>query len=376
MNSSNNKKKIEELLNSAIAEGIFPGASYTVWRGKHAERGSVGRRTYCPESPKMKMDDVFDLASVSKVVSTTTLMMQAVHQGKISLDQRVCEVVTGFEENGKGEITFRNLMVHNSGLIAFRPFQQSCQNANQVLSKIVQEKLIYPTGSKMVYSDLNMILVAKSLELIFGKSLSELFRERVAQPLGLKKTGYFDAKGSTTLTPLTHEDCVPTERIEDWRIKLRQDRLGIHGSALRYGPMPDYIQGEVHDPAATAMEGVAGHAGLFSTVADLEKFMRAFSSKESKLVPFEVMKSWTHKQSDLSSRALGWDTKSPSGSSAGSKFGPVSFGHTGYTGTSIWRDPESDLNAILLTNRVHPTSQNTKIIGFRAIFHDLVASVV
>lgn len=375
MNSADRKLKIEELLNSAIAEGVFPGASFAVWKGKESIRGAVGRRTYCPDCPAVKTDDVFDLASVSKVVSTTTLMMQTVDEGKISLDQRVCELIPGFEEFEKGEITFRNLMVHNSGLIAFRPFHQTCRNAEQVIEKIKLEKLTYVTGSKMIYSDLNMILVARALEVVHRKSLSELFRDRIAKPLGLKRSGYFDSKGSTSPSTLTYEDCVPTERIEDWRIKIRQERLGIHGAAWRYGPMPDYIQGEVHDPAATAMEGVAGHAGLFSTVIDLERFMRAFVSEESRLVSHEMMNVWTRRQSDLSTRGLGWDTKSPTGSSAGTRFGSLSFGHTGYTGTSIWRDPENDLNAILLSNRVHPSSQNTKIIAFRPKFHDLIASL-
>lgn len=369
-------EQVKALLRSAIDEGVFPGATFAVWRGRESIRGAVGRRTYCPDSPAMKLEDVFDLASVSKVVSTTTLMMQAVAENKLELDQKVSDLLPGFEVFEKGQITLRNLMVHDSGLVAFRPFHLTCNTPGQVLEKILQEKLTYPTGSKMVYSDLNMILVARTLEIVYGKPLSILFRDRISKPLRLKRSGYFDLQGSTTVNPVTFEDCVPTESIEDWRIKMRQTRLGIHGSVWRYGPMPDYIQGEVHDPTATAMEGVAGHAGLFSTVVELMTFMRDLTSAGSKVAPPAIVKEWTRKQSTLSTRAIGWDTKSPTGSSAGSKFGPLSFGHTGYTGTSIWHDPEAGLTAILLANRVHPSSKNTKIIQFRPKFHDLVANLL
>ena len=136
--------------------------------------------------------------------------------------------------------------------------------------------------------------------------------------------------------------------------------------------MPDYIQGEVHDPTATAMGGVAGHAGLFSTVEDLTTFMRDFMSQSPKCITAEVRNQFIRRQSTESTRALGWDTKSEKGSSAGDYFGPLSFGHTGYTGTSVWCDPTTGLTAILLTNRVHPSSDNTKIIQFRPRFHNLV----
>ena len=186
------------------------------------------------------------------------------------------------------------------------------------------------------------------------------------------QTGYFRGEGQSFIQPVLRGECAPTEEIEPWRQELRIKRIGKAEAARLFGDDPFAVQGEVHDPTATVLDGVAGHAGLFSTVGDLSLFLTAFMSGHHSLVKSDVFQLFTTRQSAMSTRALGWDTKSPEGSSAGTTFGSKSFGHTGYTGTSIWCDPEGKKFSVLLTNRVYPSSENTKILAFRAKFNELL----
>jgi CubicO group peptidase (beta-lactamase class C family) len=238
------------------------------------------------------------------------------------------------------------------------------------MSAIYNEELTYETGSQTVYSDLSMILVAEAIERITNQSLDDFVKERIFQPLGMVRTGFFRQAESNFVGKALRSECGPTETIEPWRRQLRLERYGPEGSANLFGKNPRYIQGEVHDPTATVLDGVAGHAGLFSTIQDLTRFLTHYMNRESSIVQPEVWDLFTKQQNPKSTRGLGWDTKSPEGSSAGTKFGPNSYGHTGYTGTSIWVDPDARLFAILLTNRVHPTSENAKLLAFRPKFHD------
>jgi CubicO group peptidase (beta-lactamase class C family) len=291
--------------------------------------------------------------------------MLQVQDGKLDLDQRVVEILPDFGEKGKESITVRNLLVHDSGLIAFRPYHRTLTQPEEVVKAVYAEGLQYATGTKSVYSDLNMIAMARILEVLSGKPLDQFLRERVFGPLALTDTIY-----NPHQRPDLVARCAPTETVEPWRRNLRKLRGTFLGAAYSQGNQDGhYIQAEVHDPTATVLGGAAGHAGLFSTVGDLCRFMTALT--KGVLVKPEIVETFTKRQSELSSRALGWDTKSEK-SSAGTLFGPRSFGHTGYTGTSVWYDPDRDLFAILLTNRVHPTSENTKIIAFRPKFHDAV----
>ena len=362
--------KLQQLLNSAIVDGAFPGAAYYLRNNGREERGFVGRQTYCPDSKPIDEHTIWDLASVSKVVSTTTLTMLAVQDGKLDLDWKVANLIPEFGVEEKQEITFRNLMVHNSGLIAFRAYYKTCLTRQEVLAQIYQEKLTYPTGSKTVYSDLSMILMDEALSRINEKPIHQQFASKIAEPLHLNQIGYFNLGEPTMLSTTDRKDCAPTERTEEWRKTMRRLRHGDIGSIRFYGNDPEYIQAEVHDPTATAMGGVAGHAGLFSTLDNLVQFVEAFSSESPTLIDREVRNQFTRRQSESSTRGLGWDTKSATGSSAGTKLGPKSYGHTGYTGTSVWIDPNSMNFAILLTNRVHPTSENSKLNSIRPLFHN------
>lgn len=362
--------KLQRLLEDAILDGAFPGAAYYVRKNGVEETGFVGRHTYCPDSLPVDATTVWDLASLSKVVSTTTLVMLAVQRGKLDLDWPVSKVIPEFCLEDKGSITIRNLMVHNSGLIAFRPYYRTCSTRAEVLASIYAEKLIYPTGSKMVYSDLSMILVDEILTRINGLSLDQQFLEEIAKPLSLLKIGYFDLGKSTSAEEMSRDHCAPTERTEPWRRTMRRLRHGDLESVRLYGHDPDYIQGEVHDPTATAMGGVAGHAGLFSDLSCLLKFCENLCASSPKIISHDVRDMFVVKQSEQSSRALGWDTKSPTGSSAGNFMGPRSYGHTGFTGTSIWLDPDTANFGVLLTNRVHPSSDNPRLLSFRVQFYD------
>ncbi len=362
--------KLQQLLSEAITDGTFPGAAYYVRKNGVIEKGYVGQQTYCPDSKTIDEHTLWDLASVSKVVSTTTLTMLAIQGGKLELDWPVAKVIPEFGVHDKQEITFRNLMVHNSGLAAFRAYYKTCRTREEVLRQIYDEKLAYPTGSKTVYSDLSMILMDEALSRVLGSSLDELFRTRIAEPLGLHQMGYFKMGVPTMIGRAERQACAPTERTEDWRRTMRRLRHGDIGSVKLYGNDPEFIQAEVHDPTATAMGGVAGHAGLFATLTDLVKFTENYCTAKPLVIDPTLRNEFTHRQSNSSTRGLGWDTKSETGSSAGTKLGPRSYGHTGYTGTSVWIDPDTNNFGILLTNRVHPTADNVKLQGFRSRYYD------
>jgi CubicO group peptidase (beta-lactamase class C family) len=368
--------RLRQIVENAIREGVFPGAAFATYFGGKLTTEYVGNHTYCPESPAVDATTVWDLASVSKVISTTTCFAKCFEDGLIDLDQAVVSVIPEFSSPEKDQITFRSLLVHDSGLIAFRPYHRTHTLASTVMDAVYREGMSYPTGSKMVYSDLNMILVAEALRRVTGETLDELSRRLIYETLGMHQTGYFSNGASSMRSEANYKQCAPTERIESWRVKLRRLRHGDLMSQRLYGFEPEYTQGEVHDPTATVLGGVAGHAGLFSTLDDLVRFALDFGSHRPKLLKAATRDLFTRKQGDLSTRAIGWDTKSPTGSSAGTKFGPRSFGHTGYTGTSIWFDPDAGGFAILLANRVHPTSENTKILTFRPEFHDAVRNTV
>ena len=367
---------LQKLVEDAIVDGAFPGAVFGIRFGDQVAVSAHGRYTYCPESPLIRPDTIWDLASVSKVVGTTTAAMILFEEGKLDLDAPVASVLPTFAQSGKGAITFRNLLVHDSGLIAFRPYHRSCTTPEEVHAKVDEEGLTYPTGTKMVYSDLNMIALSRSIERLSGKSLDLFLHDRVFRPLGMRDTGYFrSVRPAVDPNPLDPSRCAPTETAEPWRLELRRLRPDYRPKVTgeRFPEQEVYIQGEVHDPTAMTLGGVAGHAGLFSTAPDLLTFIPALL--EGKIVRRETVDRFTRKQGALSSRALGWDTPSQ-GSSSGRHFGPRSFGHTGYTGTSTWVDPERNLAVVLLTNRVHPTSENTKLIRFRPIFHNAVIEAI
>jgi len=360
-----NLDPLESLIREAIADGVFPGACFAIGEGYDFECRAVGAATYCPESRPATFDTIWDLASVSKVMGTTTLAMREYEAGRLDLDRPVSHYLPEF---GKPNVAVANLLRHDSGLIAFRPYHRTLTEPSQVKDAVLAEGFTYETGTKTVYSDLNMIAMQMILERVSGEPFAPTVR-RALQRLGCDEAFYIDRtlEGGD---PGDVSRFAPTERVEDWRKALRDRRGTFRDTEFGAGnEAGEFIQGEVHDPTATVLGGVAGHAGLFATIGDVARFAAAMLDFQP--AAREVIERFTRRQEEKSSRGLGWDTKSPTGSSAGTKFGPRSYGHTGYTGTSVWIDPDAGRFAVLLGNRVHPTSENTKIIPFRSKFHNL-----
>lgn len=345
---------IDNLITEAVLERTFPGAALIIWKDDSVLfENYYGRFTYENESESISEKTIFDLASLTKVVATTTAAMICLERNLLSIDDKVKEFIPGFAVNGKENITIRNLLLHNSGLPAWKKFYGREMNKTSVLEEIYSSSLEYKTGTKTVYSDLGIITLGKIIEKVSGLSLDNFCRKEIFIPLEMNSTFY-------NPDDQMKKFCAPTEQDNYWRNKL--------------------LQGEVHDETAALLGGVAGHAGLFSTVKDLSNFMSMMMNKgvykNQRIVNAETINIFTNKQSQQSSRGLGWDTKSEKGSSAGNLFSPNSFGHTGFTGTSIWADPERNLFVVFLTNRVYPSRENTKIISFRPKLHDAIINAI
>ncbi|NWF89943.1 MAG: serine hydrolase [Ignavibacteriaceae bacterium] len=342
--------KVDSLIEKAISDSAFPGAVLLVYKDdKIVHEKAYGKHTYEKNSPSMLLNTIFDLASVSKVVGTTSAAMMLVDQGKMNLDDKVTKYLPEFGNNGKENITIRNLLLHNSGLAPFKKYYDVYSTAEEVVNDIMNLTPEQEPGSKYVYSDLGMITLQKVMEKVSGKPLDKFLEENLFEPMGMNSTMYNPPKE-------LKDDCAPTEFDDFYR--MRQ------------------LQGEVHDERAYMLNGVAGHAGLFSSAPDLAKFLQMILNKGNyegkQIIKPETVELFIKKQSEQSTRGLGWDTKSPEGSSAGQYFDLTSYGHTGYTGTSVWTDPTQNLFVILLTNRVYPTRNNNKLSKVRPLIHDAI----
>ena len=345
--------RIDSLLHAAVSAHAFPGAALAIGRKEALARlEGYGYFTYKAEHP-VTPQSLFDLASLTKVIVTTTAVMQLYESGRLDLDAPVARFLPAFAQNGKGAITIRHLLTHTSGLIPFRAFHQlGLTTPDAVMNAIYAEKLVYETGTDMRYSDFGPILIGRIIEQITGQPLDIYAREHIFEPLGMTRTGFRKAGVGSDPT------IVPTEVDKSFRKRL--------------------VQGEVHDETAFILGGTAGHAGLFSTAEDLARFaymmLNGGHINGQSFLKEETIRLFTTRvdTSGIHTRALGWDTKAPEGySSAGTLFGPHSFGHTGFTGTSFWIDPDEGLFVILLTNRVYPTRDNRKHIPVRADVADL-----
>ncbi|MEZ4700420.1 MAG: glycoside hydrolase family 3 N-terminal domain-containing protein [Rhodothermales bacterium] len=343
---------VDSLIRAAIADHAFPGAAVAIGRDQELVKlEGYGYFTYDSDQP-VTPASLFDLASVTKVIVTTTAAMKLYEQGKLDLDAPVTRYLPQFGNNGKSGITIRHLLTHTSGLIPFRPFHEmGILTRAGVIDDIMHETPVYPIGSEMRYSDFNMITLALVIERITGEEFGAYVQRTVLLPLGMTHTGFRPSGVGRDLT------IVPTEIDNTFRKRL--------------------VQGEVHDETAYILGGTAGHAGLFSSAEDLSRFaFMMMNEGEVNGAPFlkpETIRLFTTAvDPEHHSRALGWDTRSPTGySSAGTLFGPRSFGHTGFTGTSIWIDPDARLFVILLANRVYPTRENTKHARVRADLADI-----
>ncbi len=344
-------QRIDSLMEAAMDDHAFPGAAVAIGRGDVlALLEGYGHYTYDSArlvSPRSR----FDVASLTKVVATTTALMQLYEGGHLNLDAEVARYLPAFAPHGKEKLTVRDLLTHTSGLPAWRPFyQEGILTREAVIDSIMSVRPQFAVGSRAQYSDFNMITLALLVEQISGQDFATYVTTRIFEPLGMRNTGFL-AVGAPDST------VVPTENDTYFRNRL--------------------IQGEVHDETAWLLGGVAGHAGLFTTAEDLATFAYMLTNDGSIygatfLKPETIRLFTTAVDADHHTRALGWDTKNPEGySSAGQYFGMRSFGHTGFTGTSLWIDPDQKLFVILLTNRVYPTRNNRKLTPIRPALADI-----
>lgn len=341
-------------MQNAIAQGVFPSASLLV-----SLKGEIPYRNFFGQATE---GTLFDVASLTKPIATTSVALLAVREKGLSLNSQAAKFLPEFEVDDKQKITLRHLLKHTSGLPAWRPYFEDIAREHPGLighrecreiyvSKIAQEPLEMPVAYQRVYSDLGFIVLGILLENFLDRTLDDFFREKIAVPLGMENTFYvpIGAGGEYKIRP--YESFAATEE-STWRHKT--------------------IRGEVHDDNAYALGGVAGHAGLFSTADDVHIFARAIETaarQDHPLFPQDLLMDFIGPKVKFK---LGWDTPSSENSQAGRFFSKNSIGHLGYTGCSLWIDLDQEFHVILLTNRVHPSSQNEAIKAFRPQIHDIL----
>ena len=343
-------------------DSAFPGAVLAAGRGGRPPLLAAVGHYGVDDARPVDTATVYDIASLTKVIGLTTAAMLLVSEGTLDLDAPVQRYVPAFRGENRERVTVRHLLTHSSGLPAWRPLYTEATTRASALALADTTPLEADPGTTAVYSDLGTIVLTQVVEAIAGQRLDALLEQRVFAPLGMRDTRY--------LPP------------DSWRDRIAPTERSQQGVAIR---------GTVHDENAWRLGGVAGHAGLFSTGPDMARFatwlLDSWHGRETPghgpgvdppRLPPELVREWTRRQNlpPGSPRALGWDTPSGPNSSAGTKLSGVAFGHTGFTGASIWIDPEKDLFIILLTNRVNPTRENVRIFRVRPRVADLVAAAL
>jgi beta-N-acetylhexosaminidase len=347
------------VVETAVRDKAFPGATLAVgYKGKVAIH-AFGHLSYDANAPAVDVRTMYDIASLTKVVATTTLVAKLAENdfnAPLDLDAKVERYLPEFTSGANSpdlewrhKVTVRHLLTHTSGLPPFKEYWRTSKSKQETLTRIFAEPLDYEPGTKEIYSDLGIILMAEIIERLTGRTLDDLAKASIFVPLGMKDTTFRPAKN-------LWQWIAPTEFDRNLRNRL--------------------VQGEVHDENAFTMGGVSGHAGVFSTAPDLAAFCQMLlnggSYAHHRILKRATVTQFTSPQA-LSSgtRTLGWAVPTE-GSSSGDFFSPHSFGHTGFTGTSIWIDPDRQLFVVLLTNRVNPTRENQKIAQVRPALHDAV----
>jgi len=349
-------RTLDSVMSAGIAGGAAPGGSLAVGRyGRIVHIKGYGKLDWAAGSGVVDENTIYDMASLTKVIATTTASMILEEQGLLDLDRTVASYLPEFNAPDKANITVRMIVTHRGGLEAFAALYKTFKGRDQYLAQINARPLKSAPGTETVYSDWDMILQQLIIEKITGVTLDRYVDEHVFKPLGMTSTMF---NPDVSLLP-----------------RIATTELDTAAGGLKRG----LIHGQVHDENAWAMGGVSGHAGLFSTVRDLSIFAQMLLNGGSyngvRIVKPETLAQWTAPQGRGSSRALGWDTPSK-GSSSGKYFSPRSFGHTGFTGTSIWIDPERGLYVILLTNRVDPTRANNRHVPLRKAVADAAQQAV
>jgi len=348
------KEKISRFIQFGLKKGVFPGAVLAVVNDKKVlYKKSFGYAQLEPDKIKMKDNTIFDLASLTKVIATTIAATQLIEKGKINLWDYIKHFYPELPSEKK-EISILHLLTHTSGFPAIICLWNQGLNYKEKINRVLNKPLEAKVGEKVIYSDLNFILLGDLIWRVTGQRLDKYANQYIFQPLGMKMTTFNPLKN---LPYTKNKDYAATELCK-WRNRI--------------------LIGEVHDENTYSFNGVSGHAGLFSTIDDLCIFLqmllnggiyrdiRVLSPGSVKLMG----KDWTTNLNNH--RGMGWDLIKNPHSSGGVFFSEAAFGHTGFTGTSLWIDPELKIGVALLTNRVHPTRENRKIISFRPLLHNLV----
>ncbi len=351
--SAQRLSRVDAVIERAIREGAAPGAVLLVGRNQAIAYEKVyGDRAREPEVEPMTVDTVFDMASLTKVMATAVSIMILVERGEVSLSDRAVNYLPEFEAHEKGEITLLQLLTHYSGLRPDVDLDNDWSGYDTAIRLACEEKLAAPPGERFIYSDINYFVLSEIVRRVTGRPIDQFSREEIFEPLGMNDTRF---------NP-------PPE----WRPRIAP-------SEPRNGKM---LRGEVHDPTSSRMGGVAGHAGLFSTARDTAIFAQLMLNggiigKVRLLSPLSVrlmtanqappgMQEW---------RGLGFDIRSRFSSNRGDLFPVGSFGHTGFTGTSLWIDPVTETYVVLMTSRLHPDGKGN-VVTLRKRVASVVASSI
>lgn len=345
------------IVRQAIAQRAFPGAALAVThRGALVASYAFGRFTYEEAAPQVIPDTVFDLASLTKVMATTMAAMILLERGRLKLDSCIAESLPEFvslsphQKARREAVTVRMLLAHCSGLPAYEKLYEFAENRNELVRAAITTRLTADPGTRAEYSDIGFILLGELIERITSESLDDFAQREIFGPLELRRTWFVPPLDLRPLIPPTEDDRIFRKRV---------------------------IRGEVHDENAWVMGGVSGHAGMFASAGDVARFARCMLQGGAPLVKPETVALFTRRQKEPrgTSRALGWDTPSQP-SSSGTRFSPSSFGHLGFTGTSLWIDPQRQLSVALLTNRTWPDRSTQKIREVRPLLHDAIVEAV
>jgi len=354
---------IPPLIEQAIADKKTPGAVVLIGRGEETlYEAAFGNRAVEPAVEPMTLNTIFDMASLTKILATTTSVMMLVEEGRIRLNDRVASFIPGFDRYGKGNITIRDLMTHMSGLRPDLDLADPWTGADTAIDLAIEEVPTAAPGERFVYSDINYILLGDIVRRVSGKPLNQFARERIFLPLGMHDTMF--------LPPVSLRPRIaPTQMCTPFGWPCE-------------GPGMEMLRGVVHDPTARRMHGVAGHAGLFSTAADTAIFCRMILNGGTYhgvriLSPLSVAKMTTPATApdEADVRGLGWDIDSSFSSNRGELLPIGSFGHTGFTGTSIWIDPMTHEFVVFMSNRVHPDGKGD-VTPLRARVATIAASAI
>lgn len=336
------------LVKDAIEKKYFPGAQVVVGNKSCVLKAeSFGNRCLYPKNLPVEEDTLFDLASLTKVVATNTLFMLYMEKGLISVYDKVNYYLDKFKGNFKDDITIFNLLTHTAGFIPCEPLYKLCTNYENAISYICSLELQYKPGTRCLYSDFSYILLGYILEKIGGETLDVLSKKYIFQPLKMKNTAFNPITQNVAATEINKETGKPL--------------IGI-----------------CHDENGRFFRGISGHAGLFSNAYDLSKFANMLINEGNGFISNASFITMTrnHTEGLEDNRGYGWCIKGDKNSSGGDIISQEAFGHTGFTGTSLWIDVKNDIYTILLTNRVHPTRDNLNIIRFRRLFNNAVLASV